>query len=49
MIKKGIRGQLEDGTRYNIREDELIINNKIWFKGTKEEIERYIEKLNKQS
>lgn len=49
MIKKMIRGHLADGTIYSIREDKLIINNKIWVKGTKEEIERYIEGLNKQN
>ena len=43
MIKKSIIGQLKDGTRYNIRGNELIINNRVWFKGTKEEIEKYIE------
>ena len=45
-MKKNIVGYLEDGTRYKIEENNLIINNKVWFSGTKEEMNKYIEYLN---
>lgn len=45
-MKHNIYGELEDGTRYTIENNKLIINNKVWFAGAIKEIKTYIEYLN---